>query len=242
MISPNHNNSKSFENKELCILNFRILDSKYFVLFRWFTLLQRKIDSENYDCKSYSAIKIYDDLIFRFEEICIEDDILIGHVALKLKLTKKYFKPNNKKNASRSGRKRDRKRKREDASMETPTIFCIHKLGVGSFDQLSEAARNVRTKFANKFLPYIYQMAIIQFFLLFSVKFREEMKKVVMVNKIKCAIVSDRFNQMYGYHGPPNRGVAFVFYFKRKNGNLYSKHFCLGNRCDYGCTVEQFDA
>ena len=118
--------------------------------------------------------------------------------------------------------------------------IAIHGIGFDTFQNLSQKIKIIRTNNRNLNLNLKLKNGIIQFFSLFNEQFQNDLSNIQEITNIKCQSITQEFNTTYGYHGPPGRGVAFIFEVKLVNGTQNSNHYCLGNMCEYGCSVSSF--
>ena len=155
-----------------------------------------------------------------FENTCIENEIIIGDNALKFKLSKRYFKPqihprNENHTENRNRRKCKRSFDEENEDFETPKIFSIYKIGVGSFYQLSYKIQRIRSANEFTFLNYPLTIGVLQLFSLFNHSFRQALNEFKEVDRVECANITQEFNRRWGNHGPPEMGVGFIFHMKK---------------------------
>ena len=212
---------------------------------RWFRFLCRRSCGAQIESGHYIGFSIYDFLFDTFDAFCINDSEIVGHKSLRDKLKDIYFEATKKKK-----RRKKKKRKREPLdsdedghiTTEAPEEIPIYGLGVGNFDKLIWKIRIIRTQYRGRYLSFKVKNTIIQFFSIFNKQFQNESEEFRDISKIECRIISREFNDKYGFHGPPGRGVAFIFHVVLMSGETDERHYCLGyNRnCDTACSADYF--
>ena len=79
----------------------------------------------------------------------------------------------------------------------------------------------------------------------YNLTFRRDLKAFKLTKRIFCRQINADFNSTFGYHGPPDRGVAFIFEVELIDGSEGEKHYCLGPICHgstVGCCEKYFKA
>ena len=187
---------------------------------------------------------VYQKIKTDFQEICFDNDTLIGHEKLRKKLSELFFPENNVRPIS-NRRKRKRKNEIEEA-IEQISKYAIYGIGVGSFSFLSTQIKTMRTHVntdpgnGSNFLNLVQKNGVISFFSLFNIKFQNELPSFKEIENIECKRIDAAFNSRFGYHGPVGQGVAFIFHVKLMNGVSETKHYCLGHQCERGCKEQYF--
>ena len=169
----------------------------------------------------------------------MNDGEVLGFQNLREKFINYYFQ----KNSIKSSRKRKRNNEIEaDEVNNLPIghVIPIFGIGLDNFTNLSEKLKQIRSQNRGSYLNCTLKNGVVHFFSLFNSTFQNDLIQIKEIKKIKCEIVDQNFNRLYGFHGPPGRGVAFLFEVEYLNGQFNTLHYCLGNKCQYGCLVSSF--
>ena len=192
----------------------------------------------------YIGFSILEKLEEDFEEICYdEDNTLIGFFRLRKNLTNIYFERHNlkrKRNENINSDNLNNNNNLQDENFNSSSKLFIYGIGHGTFNYLSQKIKDIRSQNSGQKLNSIHQNGVISFFSLFNTELQNDLNRIKFTRSIYCRIVDDQFNQTWGYHGPVNRGTAFLFENVLLDDSIESKHYCLGNGCPYGCLMSSF--
>ena len=173
---------------------------------------------------------------------------LLGNDSLRKKISNVFFPSNNNNNNNKQNN-RGKKRKRQDLNDSTDREmikkhrFPIPGLGMNTPVGHKCTLREIRTKSVGNNLDYRYKIATISYFSLFNSKFQKKLSSIQDIVQIECKLIDRSFNQKYGFHGVPGKGVAFLFHMVLNDGSNCTEHYCLGNttrECSYGCCIDDF--
>ena len=217
------------------LYSFVKLDWRSFCL-RWFKLCRRKSKGYLIQNNHYIVIDLIRKIENEFEIYCENSESEIyGSQKLREQFAQIYFE-------KQKSKKRKRSNSNSNLSNDLPRghTIPIHGIGFDTFQNLSQKIKNIRTNNKNLNLNLKLKNGIIHFFSLFNEQFQNDILNIEEITNIKCQPVTEEFNTTYGFHGPPGRDVAFIFEVKLVNGTTNLNHYCLGNMCQYGCSVSAF--
>ena len=215
---------------------------EFLIFVRWFKICRRTSIGRIVEEGEYIVLDILEKIENEFENYCEnEDSEILSNQNIRDKFVNLYFQ-SRRENQSRKRKRSEIEEGNLDSINEYPHghKIPIHGIGFDNFTNLSRRIREIRTQNRGSNLNMILKTGVIQFFLLFNRNFQQDMLNFQEVSDIECQTISQTFNDENGFHGPVGRGVAFIFHVKTSDGERKPRHYCLGDKCDYGCDRKYF--
>ena len=220
-------------------------------------LMQKKSIEGPVKAGHYIAFHLFENMQNNFEALCKENGSLLANKTIIKNFRNFYFHSDNDIIKNKKSKKRKRKNeaigsnkrqlldKEDNPEIEIPETIYIFGYGKQKFSRFKKIFQNMRTNKVNQYLTYAEQNALITFFLFYNPTFRKDLELFSLIKKIFCRRIDQDFNLTYGYHGPADLGVAFIFEVQYIDGSEGERHYCLGPICyesKVGCCEKYFKA